>query len=251
MKRKYMIYALCPYITKNDTETTHIIQRDMEHIYILRLKTCKYYIGKTKNVDKRWVEHTAGCGSGWTKKYPPLSLVKSVVSTSHFDEDRYVKEYMGKYGIENVRGGTYSNVVLDANCIALLEKEIRHSKNLCVRCGRGTHFVKDCYATTDSDGEVIKDVAKETAKNAKNAKQDAKPPKAYKEKAKTKKKDYCDDNGSCDSDYRDSDCSSESSEEGSDSTGSTSDEDETLQVLMSMTEGMLKNARKGRPLYAI
>jgi hypothetical protein len=74
--------------------------------------------------------------------------------------------------------------------------------------------------------------------------------KAYKEKAKTKKKDYCDDNGSCDSDYRDSDCSSESSDsskEGSDSTGSTSDEDETLQVLMSMTEGMLK----GRPLYPI
>jgi len=171
----------------------------MEHIYILRLRAGKYYIGKTKNVDKRWVEHTEGCGSGWTKKYPPLSLVKSVVSTSHFDEDRYVKEYMGKYGIENVRGGTYSNMVLDANCIALLEKEIRHSKNLCVRCGRGTHFVKDCYATTDSDGEVIKDVAKETVKNAKNAKQDAKPPKAYKEKAKNDKSssyynNSCDDN---------------------------------------------------------
>jgi hypothetical protein len=147
----------------------------MEHIYILRLKAGKYYIGKTKNVDKRWAEHTAGCGSGWTKKYPPLSLVKSVVSTSHFDEDRYVKEYMEKYGIENVRGGTYSNVVLDANCIAVLEKEIRHSKNLCVRCGRGTHFVKDCYATTDSDGMVIKETAKDTVKNAKqDAKQDVK-----------------------------------------------------------------------------
>lgn len=201
----------------------------MEQIYILRLRAGKYYIGKTKNVDKRWAEHTAGCGSGWTKKYPPVSLVKSVVSTSQFDEDRYVKEYMGKYGIENVRGGTYSNVVLDANCIAVLEKEIRHSKNLCVRCGRGTHFVKDCYATTDSDGEVIKETAKDTVKNAKH---DVKPPKAYKNK-KAKKKDYSDSSGS---NYGDS--------------GSTSEEDETLQVLMSMTEGMLKNARKGRPIYA-
>lgn len=148
----------------------------MEHIYILRLSTGKYYIGKTKNVDKRWEEHISGNGSGWTKKYKPLSLIKSVVSTSHFDEDRYVKEYMEKYGIENVRGGTYSNMVLDANCIAVLEKEIRHSNNLCVRCGRGTHFVKDCYATTDSDGKAIK---KETAKK------DVKPPKAYKEVAKT------------------------------------------------------------------
>ena len=199
----------------------------MEQIYILRLRTGKYYIGKTKNVDKRWAEHTAGCGSGWTKKYPPVSLVKSVVSTSQFDEDRYVKEYMEKYGIDNVRGGTYSNVVLDANCIAVLEKEIRHSNNLCVRCGRDTHFVKDCYATTDSDGEVIKEIAKDTAKNAK---QDVKAPKTYKNK-KAKKKDYID---SSDSDYGDSD----------------SEEDETLQVLMSMTERMLKNARKGRPIYA-
>lgn len=157
----------------------------MEHIYILRLSTCKYYIGKTKNVDKRWEEHISGNGSGWTKKYKPLSLIKSVVSTSHFDEDRYVKEYMEKYGIENVRGGTYSNMVLDANCIAVLEKEIRHSNNLCVRCGRGTHFVKDCYATTNSDGKAIKkETAKETAKN------DVKPPKAYKENAKTKEETY-------------------------------------------------------------
>ena len=82
-------------------------------------------------------------------------------------------------------------------------------------------------------------------------------PKAYKEVAKTKKKDYCDngnDNGSCDSDCSNSNDSNDSSEEGSsgsDSSGSNdSDEDETLQVLMSMSSGMLKNARKGRSLYA-
>ena len=74
------------------------------------------------------------------------------------------------------------------------------------------------------------------------------PPKAYKEKAKTKKKDYCDsDDYDCDSDcvnYGDSgDCDSNSSE------GSESEEDETLQVLMSMTSGMLKDARKGRSIY--
>ena len=172
----------------------------MEHIYILRLSTGKYYIGKTKNVDKRWEEHISGNGSGWTKKYKPLSLIKSVVSTSHFDEDRYVKEYMEKYGIENVRGGTYSNMVLDANCIAVLEKEIRHSNNLCVRCGRDTHFVKDCYATTNSDGKAIK---KETAKK------DVKPPKAYKEEAKNVKMSSY-DNNSCDDDSGDSGGSNDS-----------------------------------------
>jgi predicted GIY-YIG superfamily endonuclease len=40
----------------------------MEHIYILKLKENKYYIGKTKNIEKRWNEHLSGEGSGWKKK---------------------------------------------------------------------------------------------------------------------------------------------------------------------------------------
>ena len=121
----------------------------------LKLKEKKYYIGKTKNIEKRWNDHITGNGSGWTKKYKPISLITTVLSTSYFDEDKYVKEYMSKYGIENVRGGTYSNIELDDNCISVLEKEIRHSKNLCTRCGRDTHFIKDCYANTDSKGTII------------------------------------------------------------------------------------------------
>jgi predicted GIY-YIG superfamily endonuclease len=127
----------------------------MEHIYILKLNAGKYYIGKTKNIEKRWDEHIAGNGSGWTKKYKPISLVKSVISTSHFDEDKYVKEYMAKYGMDNVRGGTYSNIDLDDNSISSLKKEIWHSKNLCTRCGRNTHFIKDCYAKTDINDDII------------------------------------------------------------------------------------------------
>ena len=135
----------------------------MEHIYFIKLKGGKYYIGKTKNIEKRYDEHITGNGSMWTKKYKPKSLIKTIKSTSFFDEDKYVKEYMAKYGIENVRGGTYSNIVLDENSIAVLEKEIRHSKNVCMRCGRDTHFINDCYAKTDSDGVII-DVAKDKVK---------------------------------------------------------------------------------------
>jgi predicted GIY-YIG superfamily endonuclease len=127
----------------------------MEQIYILKLRAGKYYIGKTRNIEKRYEEHLTGTGSGWTKKHKPVSLIKTIKSTSQFDEDKYVKEYMAKYGIENVRGGSYSNIVLDENSIAVLEKEIRHSNNVCMRCGRDTHYIKDCYATTDVDGAII------------------------------------------------------------------------------------------------
>ena len=196
----------------------------MEQIYILKLRAGKYYIGKTRNIEKRYEEHLTGTGSGWTKKHKPLSLIKTIKSTSQFDEDKYVKEYMAKYGIENVRGGSYSNIVLDENSIAVLEKEIRHSNNVCMRCGRDTHYIKDCYATTDVDGAIINDVKK-------------KEPVIRKAKTTKKKKHWSsDDSDDSDSVYGDD------IESGSES------EDETMNVLMAMTSGMLKNARKNRAI---
>ena len=159
-------------------------------------------------------------------------MIKTIKSTSQFDEDKYVKEYMAKYGIENVRGGTYSNVVLDDNSIAVLEKEIRHSKNLCTRCGRDSHFIKDCYATTDSDGIAIAGLKKEISKKSP----------VYKAKTTTRNKDRsCYSGDSCDDDCASCDsCDSCDSE----------DENETIQVLMNMTSGMLKKVRKGRVIYS-
>ena len=90
----------------------------------------KYYNGfKTKNIDKRYKDHLNGIGSEWTKKYKPVKLISSFISSSNFDEDKYTKEYMSKYGIENVRGGSYVSTELDYISILTLQKEIWHSKN--------------------------------------------------------------------------------------------------------------------------
>jgi|TARA_B110000259_G_C13916669_1_gene363153 hypothetical protein len=56
---------------------------------------------------------------------------------------------MSIYGIENVRGGTYASIELYTNSILTLQKKLWHSKEACIRCGRDSHFVKDCYAKTD------------------------------------------------------------------------------------------------------
>jgi predicted GIY-YIG superfamily endonuclease len=133
----------------------------MEYIYILELKSNKYYIGKTQNVENRFQQHINGKGSSWTKKYKPISILKFFKNTSNFDEDKYVKEYMAKYGIENVRGGSYSKIDLDYSSYITLQKELWHSKNLCTRCGRNNHFVKNCYAKTDINGNIISNESSE------------------------------------------------------------------------------------------
>jgi predicted GIY-YIG superfamily endonuclease len=123
------------------------------NIYILKCANNKYYVGKSQNPEKRFLEHINGDGSTWTSKHEPKEIVKIIPNASSFDEDRYVKEYMNKYGIENVRGGSYVKEVLDDNEKYNLQKEIRGANDCCIKCGSKGHFIKDCFANSDVDGK--------------------------------------------------------------------------------------------------
>ena len=125
------------------------------NIYVLRLQGGKYYVGKSDNVAKRYQQHLAGSGSAWTKLHRPVSLVKTIENVSPFQEDAITKEYMAKYGTENVRGGSYVQVDLDDFQKETLNREKWGAKDLCKQCGRSGHFVKDCYATKDVSGNAI------------------------------------------------------------------------------------------------
>lgn len=118
-------------------------------IYVLRLEGNCYYIGKSEDVVTRYQQHLNGSGSAWTRLHKPLSLEKTLDCTSPFDEDKVTKEYMARYGIDKVRGGSYVSTKLDIVQKEALQREIWGAKDLCTNCGRSGHFVKDCYARTD------------------------------------------------------------------------------------------------------
>ena len=96
-----------------------------------------------------------GGGSSWTRKYKPISLEKTIENASPFEEDKITKEYMSKYGIDNVRGGSYVEIELSEFHKEALKMEIWAAKDLCTQCGRAGHFVKDCYAKTEVSGKKI------------------------------------------------------------------------------------------------
>lgn len=128
------------------------------NIYILKLSGNKWYVGKTNDVTNRYQQHMNGVGSSWTKKYTPISLERTIANASPFDEDKITKEYMAKYGIDNVRGGSYCNVTLDDFQLEVLNSEIWGAQNKCARCGRSGHFQKDCYARTDVNGNTFEEI---------------------------------------------------------------------------------------------
>jgi predicted GIY-YIG superfamily endonuclease len=125
------------------------------NIYVLKLAGGRYYVGKSDNVMKRYQEHMNGGGSAWTKKYSPISIEKTINNVSPFEEDKITKEYMAKHGVDKVRGGAYVSVVLDDDQYRHLERELFAAQDKCVNCGRDGHFVKDCYAKKDVNGNLI------------------------------------------------------------------------------------------------
>jgi predicted GIY-YIG superfamily endonuclease len=127
------------------------------NIYVLKLQGNKYYVGKSNDVKGRYQQHMGGQGSAWTKKYKPISLVESRNGVSPFEEDKVVKEYMAKYGINNVRGGAYVTEKLDEVQEYALQKELWAASNCCTQCGRKGHFVKKCYAKSDVNGNSLED----------------------------------------------------------------------------------------------
>jgi len=127
----------------------------MTTIYVLELADKCYYVGKSQNVEARFIEHMNGTASMWTKIHRPIKIEKVVKDASDFDEDKYVKEYMFKYGCNKVRGGTYVNKNLSTAQMETLKTEIWSAKDLCTKCGRNNHFVKDCVARRDIYGNEI------------------------------------------------------------------------------------------------
>lgn len=113
-------------------------------VYILLLEHSKYYIGKTYNKDFRLDQHFNKNGSTWTKLHKPLNIVKVIENCDHFDEDKYTLIYMNKYGIDNVRGGSFCEQILSSNTLSHINIMLKTANNECYNCGEEDHVINEC-----------------------------------------------------------------------------------------------------------
>lgn len=140
---------------KNYSITKNTMNNDTLNIYIIKCQHNKYYIGKSKNLENRILEHFQEIGSAWTGLHKPIEVVEIIKNADIFDEDKYTKIYMAKYGIDNVRGGSYVQISLSTDVKKYLEKEINSTYDYCHRCGRADHFINKCYANVHIDGTKL------------------------------------------------------------------------------------------------
>ena len=101
----------------------------MGHVYILKLRNKKWYVGYTErsSID-RILEHIDEKGAKWTKRHPPLKKGYlhsfSKPGRNKRDEDKETLSLMKKHGIANVRGGRWCMVNMPKGVYAELASKI-------------------------------------------------------------------------------------------------------------------------------
>lgn len=116
----------------------------MNTIYVLKLENNKYYVGRSKNFQKRIDTHFNGKGSAWTIRYKPIDVLKIIPDVDNFDEDKYTLMYMNQYGIDNVRGGSFCQEQLSEECKFFIKKILLNATDKCFVCGDDTHYANTC-----------------------------------------------------------------------------------------------------------
>ncbi len=118
---------------------------------LLELEDSKYYVSFDENINELLNDKNI---NEWIEIHRPIKISYSILLSNNIDLDDYVLKFMNKYGINNVRGGSYKDVILDNDTIKFIKYEIRRRTNKCIRCGK-THNYLQCNSKYDTDNEII------------------------------------------------------------------------------------------------
>jgi len=115
----------------------------MVYIYVLKCQGNKFYVGKTEDPQFRLDTHFKEGGSVWTKKYKPIQIHELIPDQTDHDEQRVTQEYMGKYGIDNVRGGPWCRIDISES-LSAIQHILKSNSDKCYNCGSNDHFAQQC-----------------------------------------------------------------------------------------------------------
>ena len=123
-------------------------------VYILELKDGFYSISRFSMSQIK-----NGSGTSWTKLHPPISIIKTIYNNEDddedFNEDDIVYEYMRKYGVDKVRGGTYNSAVLSEYQINTLNQKLKKQENSYIKNKELNNSIMNDYNYNNNDFTTV------------------------------------------------------------------------------------------------
>jgi len=100
----FIVIKFCETLNIPENFTTDPIRGD---VYVLQLVDGCYYIGFTRNLERRMKEHFSGNGSIWTRIHKPIKIVETHPDKTLNYENYLTQNYTNEYGYMFVRGGDH------------------------------------------------------------------------------------------------------------------------------------------------
>lgn len=97
---------------------------DVVHVYVLELEDGRFYVGRTQRTFQRFEQHVTGRGARWTRLHPVKDLHAFHPNLNEDDEDRITLEMMRIHGIDRVRGGSWTRLILSAKDRLEIERQL-------------------------------------------------------------------------------------------------------------------------------
>ena len=110
------------------------------------------YVGKSTDITLRLQQHANGNGGAAVVTGRAFTRIPTVVKGSIDDMEGWeraeVLELMYQYGIDAVRGWKFTLRHMPLHQKLSAFDDVCERFDLCRKCGRGTHFIKDCRSLT-------------------------------------------------------------------------------------------------------
>ena len=152
----------------------------MVFIFLIKLKNKKYFVGFTNKCDFCLEDFNPQLYK-WTIKHNPIKLKELIPNCNHYHINKFTQHYMFKYGINNVRGGSYLSIKLDPSVKSFLEnlkKQISKNK---------TSTLPNLMDKAQTEPNIYEDLSK-LNDNRNNTDLYDTPPPCYSFKSKSKSK---------------------------------------------------------------
>lgn len=135
--------TICRHKMSADPEA---IKMEKIAVYVLECEGNKFYVGKSLYSDQENAVYPRDLEdeTAWTKLHKPVRFVGVITDCSDDAyEDELTLEYMEKYGIDNVRGGSFSSIDLDDKTRTYIRRMIS-SPFACYKCRSPEHYTSEC-----------------------------------------------------------------------------------------------------------